>query len=59
MSNDPTNEDLIEPDDYDEDDFDDETPDYYLCYCCGYTTITDYGGWGCPRCTAIMSPEYY
>lgn len=45
-------------DDYEDDDIQEE-PDYYLCYCCGHSTTINHGGWGCPRCTAIMSPEYY
>lgn len=48
-------------DDYDEeedDEFSDE-PDYYLCFSCGYTCVQNHGLSGCPKCTAIMSPENY
>lgn len=47
-----------EYDDRDDEDFEDE-PDYFLCYSCGHSTTINHAGWGCPRCTAIMSPEYY
>lgn len=46
-------------DDWDEGDDSEDSPDYYYCYSCFYSTVVDHGGWGCPRCSAIMSPEYY
>jgi rubrerythrin len=53
----------IDPEDfYDDDDMDDDAegePDYYYCNSCGYSTVTNHGNWGCPRCTAIMEPEYF
>lgn len=50
------NYELPEPDD----DFgDDYAPDYYLCNSCGYNCVENHGGWGCPRCTALMEPQYY
>lgn len=52
-----------EPDDsvFDEDEDDDayRDYDYYLCNCCGHDCVTDHGGWGCPKCGAIMEGQYY
>lgn len=46
-----------------QDEDENDEPDYYYCYCCGYNcsvkTYERLGTWGCPRCTAEMSPEYY
>jgi rubrerythrin len=55
---------IVEPIEPDEEDYLDEFdelrgPDYYYCNGCGYSTITYYGSWGCPRCGAIMEEEYY
>lgn len=62
------NENLQDPDD-DFSDMDDEDdtpdfndpgePDYYWCSCCNATTSRNPGGWGCPRCGAIMEEEYF
>jgi rubrerythrin len=43
---------------FDEDELPDE-PDYYMCYCCGYNCSENPGGFGCPKCIALMSPEHY
>lgn len=49
-----------ELDDEREEDLDEnEEPDYYWCTGCGYSTVHYHGGWGCPRCTAIMEEGYY
>lgn len=52
-------EDPMDDWDCDEEDGDQEEYDYYYCYSCYYSCVTDHGGWGCPRCSAIMSGEYY
>lgn len=44
---------------FDDDEEEQGEPDYYYCYGCGKSTLNDPGGWGCPRCGAIMEPEYY
>jgi len=58
------NKNLVEPDwdDREFEDDDDNEPDeydYYYCYGCFFSSVRDYGGWGCPHCGAIMSGEYY
>ena len=41
-------------------DSDEETvPDYWMCYSCGYNTGKKPDGFGCPRCTSTLSPEYF
>jgi rubrerythrin len=45
--------------DFDDEEIEDDEPDYYLCNCCGYTCVQDPNGWGCPKCTAHMEPQYY
>jgi len=45
------------PYDFEEDD--NREPDVYACYGCGTTASKDPGGWGCPKCGAIMEPEYF
>lgn len=42
-----------------EEEFQNRDPDYYICNCCGFSSIKYYGGWGCPKCTAIMEEGYY
>lgn len=49
--------DKLDDDDYE--DGDNNTPDYYLCSSCGYTCVEKHGGWGCPKCTAIMEEQFY
>lgn len=54
------NDDLPDDDNYDEHDNDSSgEPDYYVCNSCGYTCVKYHGGWGCPKCTAIMEEAYY
>jgi len=52
------NDDLPEDDNFDEDEIQDQ-PDYYVCHGCGYSCVKKHGGWGCPKCTAIMEEAYY
>ena len=54
------NEHLPEPADFESDD-DEESgaPDYYYCLCCGHSCADDPGGWGCPKCGAIMEGDYF
>lgn len=49
-------------DDMDYEDYQDDTgePDYWYCFSCEYS-CAQRPAWGgqCPRCTAIMEPEYW
>lgn len=58
MSSEPKapEEDYIDEDINDDDPTD---PDYWYCSSCGKTTSQNPGGWGCPRCGAIMEGEWF
>ena len=45
----------------DEDDGEESGPDYYECFCCGYSCSpsTYRMGGQCPKCTAIMEEGYF